>query len=567
MEAGRNLMSSPPSFSSRTHLKNTLSSSSVSSTSVLMHHEQAAPAVTSVLTTSVARHFPTSVLLQEQRDEYRPLLHMFKEDKAFQATIDRRQMATETPVLEEQNSCDMDQLVQDFQHQLLHWPGLWNMLSPIQTAENPSLSLAKQSVINYSKDPMDIESFNIVALAKKALSASKEAASLVANSEIYRADVDDTFSASSSNFPLDEVKTVRSTRLLERRSKKRRASESKVMVHETYSSRKAEVRKKLNEGFDPNSALRLFLSGPETRQLLTVKEECELVAKIQDLMKLEKVKGELQSQFGREPTLLEWAEAVGISCQVLQSELHAGNSSREKLINANLRLVVHVAKQYQGRGLHLQDLLQEGSMGLMKSVEKYKPQAGCRFASYAYWWIRQKVRKAIFHHSRTIRLPETVYTRLSKVLEAKRLYIQEGNRNPTNEELAKRVGITVGKLEKLLCMTRLPISMQQTVWADQDTTYQEITADTKIEIPDISVAKQLMRQHTRNLLSILSPKERHIIKLRFGIEDGTQKSLAEIAKIYGLSKERVRQLESRALYRLKQSFGSEAIGGYADLLV
>ncbi|KAH7553563.1 hypothetical protein JRO89_XS12G0027100 [Xanthoceras sorbifolium] len=585
-------MSSPPSFSSRTHLKNTLSSSSVSSTSVLMHHEQAAPAVTSVLTTSVARHFPTSVLLQEQRDEYRPLLHMFKEDKAFQATIDRRQMATETPVLEEQNSCDMDQLVQDFQHQLLHWPGLWNMLSPIQTAENPSLSLAKQSVINYSKDPMDIESFNIVALAKKALSASKEAASLVANSEIYRADVDDTFSASSSNFPLDEVKTVRSTRLLERRSKKRRASESKVMVHETYSSRKAEVRKKLNEGFDPNSALRLFLSGPETRQLLTVKEECELVAKIQDLMKLEKVKGELQSQFGREPTLLEWAEAVGISCQVLQSELHAGNSSREKLINANLRLVVHVAKQYQGRGLHLQDLLQflpqrvlralrikglgllgqgglfhdEGSMGLMKSVEKYKPQAGCRFASYAYWWIRQKVRKAIFHHSRTIRLPETVYTRLSKVLEAKRLYIQEGNRNPTNEELAKRVGITVGKLEKLLCMTRLPISMQQTVWADQDTTYQEITADTKIEIPDISVAKQLMRQHTRNLLSILSPKERHIIKLRFGIEDGTQKSLAEIAKIYGLSKERVRQLESRALYRLKQSFGSEAIGGYADLL-
>ncbi|KAK3226546.1 hypothetical protein Dsin_006408 [Dipteronia sinensis] len=565
MEAGRNLMSSPPSFSTRTHLKNSLSSSS----SVLMHHEQAAPAVTSVLTSSVAPHFPTSVLLQEQRDEYKPLLHMFKEDKAFQATIDRRQMETGTSVIEEKNSSDVDQLVQDFEHQLLHWPGLWNMLPPIQTGENPSLSLAKQSIINDSNDPMDIEPFYAVDLAKKALSASKEAASLVANAkpEIYAADLDDTFSASSSNFPLGEVKTVRSTRLLERRSKKRRPSKSEVMVHETYSSRKADVRKKLNEGFDSNDALRLFLWGPETRQLLTAKEEFELIAQIQDLMKLEKVKSELQSQFGREPTLIEWSEAVGISCRILQSQLHSGNRSREKLINANLRMVVHVAKQFQGRGLNFQDLLQEGSMGLMKSVEKFKPQAGCRFATYAYWWIRQMIRKAIFHHSRTIRLPENVYSLLGKVLEAKRLCIQEGNRNPTKEDVARGVGITVGKLEKLLFMTRSPLSMQQPVWSDQDTTFQEITADTEIETPELGVAKQLMRQHVRNLLSILSPKERHIVRLRYGIEDGKLKSLAEIGKIYGLSKERVRQLESRALYRLKQSLGSEAIGGYADLLV
>lgn len=117
------------------------------------------------------------------------------------------------------------------------------------------------------------------------------------------------------------------------------------------------------------------------------------------------MKSKLQSQFGREPTLVEWAEAIGLRCSALQAELHSGNSSRDKLIYANLRMVVHIAKQYQSRGLSLQDLLQEGSMGLMKSVERFKPQVGCRFATYAYWWIRQTIRKSIMQHSRTVRLP------------------------------------------------------------------------------------------------------------------------------------------------------------------
>ncbi|KAF5471856.1 hypothetical protein F2P56_008622 [Juglans regia] len=206
-------------------------------------------------------------------------------------------------------------------------------------------------------------------------------------------------------------------------------------------------------------------------------------------------------------------------------------------------------------------------MGLMKSVEKFKPQSGCRFATYVYWWIRQSIRKAIYQHSRTIRLPETVHALLGKMMESKRLLIQEGNHLPTNEELARHVGITVNKLEKLLCTTRLPLSMQRPVWADQDTTFQEITSDTEVEIPEVSVAKKLMRQHARNLLSILSPRERRIIRLRFGIEDGKQKSLSEIGNMFGLSKERVRQLENRALHRLKQCLSSEGLVAYTELLV
>lgn len=569
MEAGRNLLSLPPSFPSRTRVKHSLSSSasSSSSSSVLMHNEQSAPAVASVPTSSVARHFPTSVLLQEQRDEYRPLLHMFKEDKTSQATSDSRNMETEAFFVEEKNSGDLDQLVQDLEHQFLHWPDLWNLSPPMKRGEDPSVSLTMQSLSNDTEESVDAEPFDAVALARKALSASKEAASLAENPKLNGAEFTDISLTSSLGYPLEEVKTVRSTRFLERRSKKRKVSKPKVTNHETYNSRKASVKKKLSEGFDRNDPLRLFLWGPETRKLLTADEEFELIAQIQDLIRLEKEKSKLQSQFGREPTLIEWAKAIGLSCRDLKSELHSGNSSREKLINANLRLVVHVAKQYQGRGIGLHDLLQEGSMGLMKSVEKFKPQAGCRFASYAYWWVRQTIRKAIFQHSRTIRLPENIYTLLSRVLEAKRLYIQEGNHSPDKEDLARRVGITVEKLERLIFITRMPLSMQQPVWADQDTTFQEITADTGVEIPDITVQKQLMRQHVRNLLTLLNPKERCIVRLRFGIEDGKPKSLSEVGNIFGLSKERVRQLESRALYRLKQSLGGKASYGYADLLI
>ncbi|KAG6771873.1 hypothetical protein POTOM_023266 [Populus tomentosa] len=537
MEAGRTLLSSSPSFPTRTHLKNSLSSS------VLILREQATPAVSSIPTTSTAQHFPTSVLLQEQRDEFRPLQNIFKEDRASQATLDRRKTEIGTSGHEGKDSDELDQLVENFEYQLHHWPAYWNLLPPSQKGQNPSMSLTTQSVTSSTDKLIDVEPTDVINLAKRALSASKHAAFLADN-----------------NTDLDNLASTRSRRHLVRQSLNRRAPKTKDMIFETYESKSADLQKRPSQGFDPNDPLRLFLWGPETKQLLTAKEEFELIAQIQG------VKNRLESQFGREPTLVEWAQAVGLSCPVLKLQLHSGNRSREKLINANLRMVVHIAKRYQNRGLGLQDLLQEGTVGLMKSIEKFKPQAGCRFATYAYWWIRQTITKAIFQHSRTIRLPENVYGLLGKVMEAKRSYIQEGNHQPTAEEIARRVGIAIDKLEKLLCFTRTPLSMQQTVWSDQNTTFQEITADTEIEIPDMSVSKQLMRKHIRGLLNILSLKERRIIRLRFGIEDGKQKSLSEIGNVFGLSKERVRQLESRALYKLKQCVGSHGLDAYADLL-
>ncbi|KAH6802646.1 RNApolymerase sigma-subunit F [Perilla frutescens var. frutescens] len=547
MEAGRSLVSSPLQFSLRTHLRNRSSSSS---SSVLLLHEQVTPALSSQSTTSLTPHPPTSVLIQDQRNDSRPLLFL-KEDNTFLKTPDR-QLAPASASSSRDGSDDVDpnQHVNDIELQLLRRPELWYLLA---------------SISSKSENSTGLEADHVVALAREAFSASKEAMSISNDAKLLGVHVDDSFSVRGlASVP--ERRTVRSTRLLERQSK-RRVPKPKVELQETNHHRKPGSHRKLDDRYDPNDPLRLFLRGPETTELLNATEESELIMKIQESMKLQEVRTRFHAQFSREPTLVEWAAAIGISCQSLKSQIHIGNSSRQKLIHANLRLVVHIAKQYQGRGLNLQDLLQEGSLGLMKSVEKFKPHAGCRFATYAYWWIRQSIRKALFQHSRTIRLPENVYGLLTKIYEAKKICIQQGNQNPSREDIAVRAGISVEKMEKLLYTARVPLSMQQPVWMDQSTTYQEITADTTIEVPDVGVTKQLMRRHVRNLLSVLNPRERKIIRMRFGIGDGKQKSLSEIGADFGLSKERVRQLESRALYKLKQCLSSQGLEAYADMLV
>ncbi|KAK7355557.1 hypothetical protein VNO80_14815 [Phaseolus coccineus] len=570
MEFARTMFCSSPPFPPRTHPWNIHPPSS--STSVLMLREQASSTVASWSSNFSAQNFPASVLLQEQRDEYRPLLHMSKEDKTSQAILNTRQMDVDT-VHEENNTGNAEQIVLDFRKHLHLWPRLQNLLTSSQTGEIAASSTLQHVSVDSERRTVQC---NGVSLAKKALSTAKQASSVVEGLKSIKADDDSIpFGLASTGLADPSIgrnKTVRSTRLLERRAKQRKVPKSIVKDDDTYLTRKDDAQerihkeKKINEEFDQNDTLRMFLRGPETK-LLTLEQESELISQIQDLLKLEELKTRLQSQFGREPTMAEWAEGAGLNCRMLHSQLRHGNRSREKLIQANLRMVVHVAKSYQGRGLSLQDLLQEGSMGLMKSVEKFNPLAGSRFGNYAFWWIRQAVRKAVFRHSRTIRLPEKVYIQLGKIMEAKKLYIQEGNLHPTKEELARRVGITVEKIDKLLYAARIPISMQQTVWADQDTTFQEITADPTVEATDLSVEKQLMRRHVLNVLTILRPKERKIIRLRYGFEDGEQRSLSEIGDIFGLSKERVRQLEIRALYKLKKCLVKQGLDAYVDLLL
>nr|CAB3497390.1 unnamed protein product [Digitaria exilis] len=284
-----------------------------------------------------------------------------------------------------------------------------------------------------------------------------------------------------------------------------------------------------------------------------------------NLMKLEEAQRKLEVQCGREPTVAEWAEAVGMSCRELQSSVSIGRRCREKMARSNFRLVIHVARKYEGYGLDIQDLVQDGCCGLMKTFEKFNPSKGCRFPTYAYWWIRQSIKKSIFKNSRLIRLPESVFALLRKVGKARLECIMEGEQ-PTNVNVARRAGITIEKLAKLRAKTRKPRSMQDRVWSDDGVTYQEITEDPNVEPPELSVDRLMMRQQVHNFLGILSPREKEIIEHRFGFHDGEPKTLHVIGDMYGLSKERIRQVQNKALDKLKRSVSAQGFDVYFDLL-
>ncbi|XP_019187026.1 PREDICTED: RNA polymerase sigma factor sigF, chloroplastic isoform X1 [Ipomoea nil] len=544
MEAGRSLFSSPSPFPHKANIRNCSSSSS----SVLMLHEQIAPA-------------PST------RINCRLSLRFVKEEHTSLETMDRMQREAASSVIDEEDDTNFsEQYIKDAQQRLLRLPGIWYLFPSLLAKGEVSAYMTTRSLPSKAVDLINVEPCSVVALAQEALLASREAMSLAEDSKLLQSFFDESPQPILTNDPMEEEKIIRSTRLLERRSK-RRGVKPKVKAPEIHHFKKPDVQRKVTGTFDQNDPLRLFLWGPETKQLLTAKQESELILNIQDLVKLEEVKVRFQREFAREPTLVEWAKTVGLSQLALQSKLHFGNSSREKLINANLRMVVHIAKQYQGRGLSFQDMLQEGSLGLMKSVEKFKPQVGCRFATYAYWWIRQAIKKAIFQHSRAVRLPVSIYALLSKVIEARKSCIEEGNHQPSKEEVARRAGITVEKMERLLFTARMPVSLQQSVWADDSTTYQEITADNSVEATESSVSKRVMRQHVRGLLKVLSPKERKVIRLRYGMEDGQTRSLSEICDDFGLTKERIRQIQSRALYKLKQNLSDHGLDAYRELLI
>ncbi|XP_039138442.1 RNA polymerase sigma factor sigF, chloroplastic [Dioscorea cayenensis subsp. rotundata] len=574
MEAARGLISSPPALNPpRNH------SRSPFSTSVPVLHDQTSRAVSSMPTMSVVRHFPASVLSHEQRDDYKTS-YSVREEKPSQHE------ESGLPFSEEKEKYNFEQYLKHFERRLLHQPGFWYLchlphhsekpVTPTSVGSVTSGTNGISSVVVSPEEQNNVDSVrleDVLALANRAMIASRRAASLAEESVVLESefnesdfiglDVED--SIIGKEILIDEP-TIRSKRRLERRLKKRKASKKPSDdVYKVASSMAMNISKKLHKNHNQNDPLGLFLGLPETKQLLTVKEEKVLFAQIQDLMRLNEAKERLCADFNREPTVAEWAQAVGMSCHDLQSSLLTGIQSRDRLVYANFLLVVHIARQYEGKGLSIQDLLQEGSMGLMKSLEKFKPKAGSRFPSYAYWWIRQSIRKAIFLKSRIIRLPENIYALLKTIRAARRSCIQEG-RVPTKEELARRVGITVEKLQNTLALSRNPISIQERPWADQDVTLQEITADPVIETPELSVSKHMMRQHIRNLLSHLSPREREIIQWRFGINNSKPMTLSEIGNIYGLSKERVRQVETHAMNKLKSYLPTQGLQAYAELL-
>ena len=304
------------------------------------------------------------------------------------------------------------------------------------------------------------------------------------------------------------------------------------------------------KGVYTEDSIRVYLQEIGRIRLLRPDEEIELARKIADLLQLEELAAQFETDHGHYPDTKEWAVLVDMPLIKFRRRLMLGRRAKEKMVQSNLRLVVSIAKKYMNRGLSFQDLIQEGSLGLIRAAEKFDHEKGYKFSTYATWWIRQAITRAIADQSRTIRLPVHLYETISRIKKTTKTLSQEFGRKPTEEEIAESMEMTIEKLRFIAKSAQLPISLETPIGKEEDSRLGDfIEAD--IENPEQDVAKNLLREDLEGVLATLSPRERDVLRLRYGLDDGRMKTLEEIGQIFDVTRERIRQIEAKALRKLR----------------
>ncbi|KAL0379967.1 UNVERIFIED_CONTAM: RNA polymerase sigma factor sigB [Sesamum angustifolium] len=355
---------------------------------------------------------------------------------------------------------------------------------------------------------------------------------------------------------------VRSKRQTERRARRTRAAEKAaaniVSVKSGSSSRK---KRSAVQDVDYSDPLRYLRGTTSSSRLSHCFRRAGFIKRDSDcemspcfpavLLKLERLQVELTERYGSQPTFAQWAAAAGVDQKTLRKQINYGILCKDKMIKSNIRLVISIAKNYQGAGMNLQDLVQEGCRGLVRGAEKFDATKGFKFSTYAHWWIKQAVRKSLSDQSRTIRLPFHMVEATYRVKEARKQLYSENGRHPDDEEVAEATGLSMKRLSAVMLTPKAPRSLDQKIGINQDLKPSEVIADPEAETAEDLLIKQFMKQDLAKVLDSLNPREKQVVKWRFGLEDGRMKTLQEIGELMGVSRERIRQIESCAFRKLK----------------
>lgn len=316
------------------------------------------------------------------------------------------------------------------------------------------------------------------------------------------------------------------------------------------------------EGVSVEDPVRMYLKEIGKVPLLSADEEIELAQNMEDgavaIEKINVLKGRLDGASEEEKA--EIKEEI----KTLQRDVDKGADAKKRLAEANLRLVVSIAKRYVGRGMLFLDLIQEGNLGLIKAVEKFDYKKGYKFSTYATWWIRQAITRAIADQARTIRIPVHMVETINKLIRVSRQLLQELGREPSPEEIAKEMSMPVDRVREILKISQEPVSLETPIGEEEDSHLGDFIEDDNVPVPADAAAFTLLKEQLEEVLGTLTEREQKVLTLRFGLEDGRARTLEEVGKEFNVTRERIRQIEAKALRKLRHPSRSRKLKDYLE---